>query len=443
MSTPRNPWNVFNLRASPFWQDPLGNEDPDHSLELFVGRGTDLKQLTDALFGAGASSSRRAIHGAAGVGKTTLVKRFKASAQAEGYLTSDSFVPVLSGDTAESLFGRFLSGVYDTLLANRPHVLDHPAMRSAQVLVRAARELMSGGGVSVAGVGVSASRSASTTTPRDLLLDGPRVLRDLMTLVRESGAAGLVAHVNNLENLSDVDVERAAVILRDLRDPLFMHPGLHVVLVGTTDAVQTMVLTHAQVRSTFAVHTLEPLTARDVHTLLDRRYRRLALSPKAKVLPPVELEAVAALHGWYRGDLRGLLKALEDGVTPNIGLLDTLRPMRLDELVTTLRPRYVAELSATADEVRVVQLAQWGAHDATGPRTQKELQTLWSLGQSGVSHALVWHMRAGYVVALPREGASARQYVLTGLGRVVVDAFEPSTPAHRGRARPAPTRRNR
>jgi hypothetical protein len=422
MTPPRNPWNAFNLRASPYWQDPLGNEDPEHSLDLFVGRDRELTQLTDALFGAGASSSRRAIHGSSGVGKTTLVKRLKANAQAKGYLTTDSFVPVLSDDTAESLFGRFLGGVYDTLFANRPHVLDHPAMRSAQVLVRAARELMGGGGLSLAGVGVSASRSASTTVPRDLLLDGPRVLRDLMSLVRESGAAGLVVHVNNLENLSEADVERAAVILRDLRDPLLMHPGLHVVLVGTTEAVQTMVLTHAQVRSTFALHAVEPLSPSEVHALLERRYRHLALSPKAPVLPPVEPAAVATLHGWYRGDLRGLLKALEDGVTPNIGLLDTLRPMRLEELVTTLRPRYIAELSATADEARVTQLARWGARDAATTHTQKSLATLWKLGQSGVSQALGWHMRAGYVAALPREGVAARHYALTGLGRVIAGA---------------------
>ena len=443
MTTPRNPWNAFNLRASPFWQDPLGSEDPEHSLDLFVGRSQDLTRLTDALFGAGSSSSRHAIHGGSGVGKTTLVKRLKVSAQAAGYLTSDSFVPVLSGDTAESLFGRFLGGVYDTIFANRPHVLDHPAMRSAQVLVRAARELMGGGGVSVAGVGVSASRSATTTVPRDLLLDGPRVLRDLMTLVRESGAAGLVLHVNNLENLSEADVEQAAVILRDLRDPLFMHPALHVVLVGTTDAVHTMVLTHAQVRSTFALHALEPLSAPEVHTLLQRRYRHLALSPKAKVLPPVEPEAVTSLHRWYRGDLRGLLKALEDGVTPNIGLLDSLRPMRLEEIVATLRPRYLAELAATADEARVTQLARWGAGDAEAPETQKSLQALWKLGQSGVSQALSWHMRAGYVVALPREGAAARQYLLTGLGRVVVGAFTPAPLPRRRRAASPPTRRPR
>ena len=178
-----NTWNLYNLQGSPYWQDSLGEGDETHPLDLFVGRDEELSLLLNGLFGAGAGSSRRAVGGRPGVGKTTLVKQFKARALAHDYLTSDSVVPIYANDTSEALFGRVLGAVYIVLLATRPHTFQHPAMQSAQVLVRASRELLRGAGVSALGLGASVSQSVVTTAPRDMLLDGPRVLRDLMTLV--------------------------------------------------------------------------------------------------------------------------------------------------------------------------------------------------------------------------------------------------------------------
>ena len=73
------------------------------------------------------------------MGKTTLVKELKALALEAGYLATDELVPILAGDTAESLFGRVLSVLYDTILANRPQCSDNAAMQNAQQLVRVAR----------------------------------------------------------------------------------------------------------------------------------------------------------------------------------------------------------------------------------------------------------------------------------------------------------------
>lgn len=89
-----NPWNIFNLQISPFWQDALGAGDRMHPLSLFVGRNDELQRLVDGLFGAGAGTSRRAIAGRPGIGKTTLIKQFKAQALAAGYLAVDQSVPI-------------------------------------------------------------------------------------------------------------------------------------------------------------------------------------------------------------------------------------------------------------------------------------------------------------------------------------------------------------
>lgn len=159
-------------------------------------------------------------------------------------------------------------------------------------------------GISILGVGASVSQSVATTAPREMLLDGPGMLRDLLALVQASDARGLVLHINNLENLSDVDTERAGTILRDLRDSMLMHSGLHVIAVGTHDAVQSVVATHTQVRSTFHIMSLEAIPVADVPRLLAQRYAHRRRMPKVTVTHPVEKRAVTALHKLFRGDLR-------------------------------------------------------------------------------------------------------------------------------------------
>ena len=424
------PWNVFNLRASPYWQESLGGGDEAHPLTLFVGRTAELGELESVLYGAGASSSRQAVAGGAGVGKTTLVKELKARARDQSFLTVDAFAAMQPGDTAEALFGRVLNLVYETILANRPMTAGNPAMEAAQGLVRAGRlSTGGGGGLSLPGIGANASKAAALTTPRDLLLDGPRVMRDLMDVVRTSGAHGLLVHVNNLENLSEADAATASDLLSGLRDPMLMHPGLHVVVVGTTDAVQTVVNTHEQVRHTFSTLFVDPLGAPEVDRLLAERYRHLQLDPGRPVVAPVEDAAARTLHALFGGDLRGLLKALEDGVRPNISLAvragpdaagaPVVRPLSEADIRPTLQQRYADQMAAQRERKRIAQLTAWGTRDPAAVHTQKSLEKLWRVSQGAVSAALAHLTREGYVRTRPRRGAGATEYALSGTSRLI------------------------
>jgi hypothetical protein len=199
-------------------------------------------------------------------------------------------------------------------------------MRDAQVLVRASRLSGGGGSLSAFGFGGGATRTHTIISPRDLMIDGPRVLRDLMLLVRDADARGVVLHVNNLETLSEADTLRAAETFRGLRDPMLMHDGLHYVVVGTLEAIATVVNTYQQVRNIFSTVVVVPFELRDVNRMLTERYKHLRLDESRPFLAPADHPAVAELHALFRGDLRGLLKALEDGITPLLGIAGTTSP---------------------------------------------------------------------------------------------------------------------
>ena len=417
-------WNVYNLRGSPFFQETLIHGHERRSLELFVGRSRELADMRAHLHGR--DSSRQAVCGVSGVGKTTLVQMLKATARDDGYFTSDALVPFLTGDTPEAFFGRFLGVVYDTILANRPMAGEHPAMQAAQQMVRAARLTTGGGGLSLMGVGGTMSRGVTLITPKDLLLDGPRVLHDLIAMVTQTGEArGLLVHLNNLESLSGRDLDGAADLLQSLRDPMLMHEGLHVVLVGTTDAVHEVVNRHAQVRNVFkAPLLLEPLALAEVHELLRLRYDRWRQQLEHPVVTPVEDSAVDQLFAVFQGDLRGLLKALDDGVEECIGLMQgngprTVPPVGSTELMRALQMRYRAVMQTELEDLRATQLMQWIDADAAGLKTQKALMELWALKQGTVSTVLNRLVAAGYVLTHPRQGKQPIQYSLAGKSRLI------------------------
>lgn len=415
-----NLWHIYNLRESPYFQETLGGDPDRYPLRLFVGRSLEVKQLL-ATIGSSASS-RQAVGGAPGVGKTTLVQSVKADALAAGYWTTDRLVPFYPADTTEDVLGRMLGGLYDAILTARPMTADNSAMQAAQQLVRASRFASGGLNVSAFGVGAGVSRGQTVHTPAGaMLLDGPRVMRDLLSLVRGAGAKGVVLHLNNLENVSDRDALHAADILRSIRDTVLLQDGLHIVLAGTTEAVLTVTGAHAQIRSVFATPlTLDALPVSELQKLLSARYKHLALaSSRTPVAPvaPVAPAAVAALYPLFRGDLRSLFKALEEGAMLLIGV--GAKPgsaIPLSELLPALKQRYSVLLN-NLDARRQAQLTRWAKHPAS-EQTQKSLMTLWQVTQPAVSTALVALERDGFVVSMPKRG-SATQYALSGASRLI------------------------
>ncbi len=417
-----NLWGLYNLRSSPYFQATLRPDTEATPLRLFVGRGRE-RQLLLTTIGS-SRSSRQALAGRPGIGKTTLVQAVKADAREAGYWTSAEIISLGSEGSSEDLLGRLLNGAYDAVLASFPAAAG-PAVEAAQQLVRSFR--LRGGGFSASafGFGAGGTQTESVSTPPSaLVLDGPRVLRDLLAYAQEQGAQGLVLHLNNLENLSEADAGRAAELLRSIRDQALLLDGLHLIVVGTTDAVRTVVQTHTQIRSVFSdPQVLQPLALEDVQQLLANRYASLQLDLAHPWRAPVEDAVVERLYQLFRGDLRGMLKALEDGMTALLGLTAAatsagVAPVGMDDLLLVLQQRNQRELEEQLGPAAWERLLAWGNRDPEAIEIQTGLRELWGISQPAVSQTLQQLTAVGAVEALPRKGREPIQYMLTGTARL-------------------------
>ena len=113
-----NLWKLHNLRSSPYFQTTLHQGSQVTPTRLFVGRQRERQQLLSTI--AGGRSSRQAVAGRPGLGKTTLVQAVKADALAADYWVADELLSITPGSSNEVLLGQLLAGAYDAVLACKP-----------------------------------------------------------------------------------------------------------------------------------------------------------------------------------------------------------------------------------------------------------------------------------------------------------------------------------
>ena len=409
----RNVWFLFNLRESPFYQEALqAGGGPRPVEQLFVGRDRDVTRILNTIFSSG-GSSRQAISGVPGVGKSSLAQYIKARVSHDGLLSTPEPVALGHADDLDTVATRILGYIYQAVVANGDdETRRQEAVEDVRQLVRAFRTTT---GVSV-GIsspigGFTAGRSQtyvtpSTARPSTVMSD---LLRRLAVVVRgHLGAAGVLVHVNNLENLAEADATRAARLMRDLRDHALLIDGYHWILVGTTDAIRRVVFSTDQVRTVVeGPRVLSPLPLDDVFQVLARRYDVLRADPTKPVIPPVTEDVVRNVFTLFRGDLRGTMAALHTASEELVSFGgEATSPLAMSDVRAVLHERYQEELSTRlgADADRVAVLAEQVSAEQSF--TQKQAERWWRVSQTETSRTVGALIRAGYVVEV--SDASAR-----------------------------------
>jgi hypothetical protein len=192
--------------------------------------------------------------------------------------------------------------------------------------------------VAQAGATLQPAWAPPIVPPATLLL----LTMDAIRVAAEELDGELVFFLNNLENLSREDAQRAAGVFQDVRD-LFLTERSHWVVCGTSEVDALIIRASIQVGGVFGrALDLVPLAPSEVADLLQRRYRALARGVRA-VVPPVEPEVGSRLYTLYRGNLRNFLQLLQDAVLRGAGPHGAT-PIPLERILLLMGREHVREL---------------------------------------------------------------------------------------------------
>lgn len=420
-------WKLRNLRGSPFFQDALEpynkQQNSRYPIDLFVGRTEEAKRIIDTILLMTPGSSRSTIQGIPGVGKTTLVQYIKAELSKQGFGSTRDWISVGSDPNPERLVGQILYHIYTIVIEYGGELVQsHRAVQTTRQLLLALETRHYGfsaglpGGLSL-GVNTGAERD---TSAHALAIQGPDLLRQLASIALDDlGLEGVLIHVNNLENMADVEAETAAQTLRELRDPCLMIPGLHYIVVGTDDAIRRVITDTPQLRSVFGHgEVVHPLSVGEVEKLLEKRYEYLRLDPKRPVPPLVTTESLHELYEIFRGDLRGTLSALEAAAKRIAALgehpTDPMEPEAMRSVLRNVYQQY-AQAALNANELNVLRKlhAQFGKETFT----QKQAQKVIGVGKPRTSEIVSALTNRGFLLPsgfAAGRGRPAQLYHLAG-----------------------------
>jgi hypothetical protein len=308
-------WKYLGFTRSPYDARPLKPCPED--VELLVERREEMTQLCTTLSAQGQGAA--IISGPPGVGKTSffnVTQYLLESAQTEigpHLMCARTLCSVRNDDTTETIARRALSSIVRSV-EQYCSVSTREVPNETAKLARWIGDVGNGGfqvGVNILGCGGSFGRSVSLPKYTDASFE--RLNDALECVVAEIvGVLGFEGAFIVLDNLENLEEDRALNLLMSLRDTLFSCTGIWWILIGQSGFGGLMQSMDPRVyeRMAGAPIELNPIGITALHAAIEKRVRKFHRSggPKAPLVEQVH----GHLYNASLGEIRFVFKYSSD-----------------------------------------------------------------------------------------------------------------------------------
>jgi DNA polymerase III delta prime subunit len=317
-------WNQLGFSQNPYSPRPIPSTA--HGEELLVGRDEELRTLKKYIKN---SDTHPTLEGPNGVGKTSLVAvaGYKLHKEFLDGVSSQAFIPIgepfqlTADDTAATfkrkLFFRIAQAFIDhhELLRSRGYVV--PDVENVSLWLQSPTFGSVGGGVTILGIGASASGSTTSNTSAGFSEAGfiSTVTGWLKTCFPTMAHGGFLCSIDNLELLSTSKGARG--LLEALRDEVLLLDGLRWVLCGARGIVRAAASSPRMQGVLSEPTDIKPLDHKWIKDLISARLKVFAMPVGDEddnniSSAPVEERGFEYLYSIGSNNLRNAMKYSQD-----------------------------------------------------------------------------------------------------------------------------------
>ncbi|WP_159045313.1 hypothetical protein [Streptomyces sp. WM6373] len=307
-------WSDFGFTQSPYDTDSLPATATGE--RLLVGRERHIRRLINRL---ASSSSHVTIEGEAGVGKTSLItianyrmKRNSDKARGPLMLPLGEEFQLTTKDGVKLLESKVYRAIAEAFIQYRDELnawgYGAPKVKDVNKWMNSPIVRSMSGGASIAGIGISGSRSESLNSSAAFAEAGlAKTVRSwIHTCFDPPGSGYFVCVLDNLELLVSSTSARQA--LEEIRDTILAEPGLRWVICGARGVVRTAAASpRLQGRLCHPIE-VEPLPMDDAIRALESRIAEYTMGGA----PPVGPIGFRYLYEILKCNLRNTLQKCED-----------------------------------------------------------------------------------------------------------------------------------
>jgi len=358
-------WTDFGFRESPYATTPIPATAEGE--RLLVGREAELRQLTTLLT---SSTLHPAIEGDNGVGKTSLVSvaGYRLASNFSLGLTEEALIPLdkpyqlMASDDVTSFATRVLYDIANAFIEHgellRRRGLVAPDTSDINQWLNSPIFRSTGGGISVLGSGIDASRGSEPNTSTGFTQTGfistvTRWLREAFP-TRQSG--GFICVIDNLELLETSQAARS--LLESMRDSVLDLHGIRWVVCGARGIMRTAASSPRLEGRLSEPLEIAPIGDSSATEVVARRIEVFRRDPEAQA--PVGPLGFKHIYDILNRNLRNTLKFCEDFA---IWLYNNQPDDRSDENYLNLLEVWLTEKADAYNEATRVGDRAWQLFD--------------------------------------------------------------------------------